>query len=74
MHQNNEWGDNVILLKGYFTIYIDILILAIGLYMAFVQGPNLTDEKMEREGRFSQIIGYIYLVIGIIGVFITVIY
>lgn len=61
------------LLKSYFAIYIDILILCIGAYMAFVEGPNLTDEDLVREGQFSQIIGYIYLVIGVIGILIYMI-
>lgn len=62
----------MIFLKGYFTIYIDVLMLAIGMYMAFVQGPNLTDEKLDREGRFSKTVGYVYLVLGMIGVFICI--
>lgn len=66
------WGDNMLWLKDLFTIDIDLLILAIGLYMAFVQSPNLSEENMIREGRFLQIIGYTYLIIGVIGILIYI--
>lgn len=66
------WGENMNWLKDLFTIDIDLLILAIGAYMAFVQSPNLAEESMVREGRFLQIIGYVYLVVGIIGILICI--
>lgn len=57
-------------INEYFTIYVVLLILAIGYYMAFVQGPNLRQENMPREGQFLQTTGYAYLIIGIFGLFI----
>lgn len=63
----------MVVLKDYFNIYIDLLMLAIGMYTAFVQGGNLIDDKMEREGRFSTIVGYVYLVLGGIGVLVCII-
>lgn len=64
----------MIWLKEYFSIYIDLLMLAIGAYMAFVQSNNLVAEKhFDREGRFCRIVGYIYIVIGVGGIVITVI-
>ena len=62
----------MIWLKEYFSIYIDLLMLAIGAYMAWVQSNNLVkEEHFEREGRFSKIVGYIYIIIGIGGIIIT---
>ncbi|MBE6023972.1 MAG: hypothetical protein E7231_12265 [Cellulosilyticum sp.] len=62
----------MLLLKTYFTIDIDLLILVIGAYMAFVQSSNLAQEKMKREGRFLQVIGYGYLVVGVVGILIWI--
>lgn len=62
----------MIWLKEYFSIYIDFIMLAIGAYMAWVQSNNLkSEEGFEREGRFSQTVGYIYIIIGIGGIIIT---
>lgn len=62
----------MIWLKEYFSIYIDFIMLAIGAYMAWVQSNNLkSEEEFQREGRFSQIVGYIYIIIGIGGIIIT---
>ncbi len=48
--------------------------LAIGAYMAWVQSKNLdSEEDFKREGRFSKVVGYIYIVIGIGGIIITAI-
>lgn len=58
----------MIWLKDFFRVDVDLLILAIGAYMAFVQGKNLTLEQMEREGKLTRFIGYFYLVIGIVGI------
>ena len=57
-------------IKDYFTIYVALLILAIGAYMALVQAPNFKSQDLKREGRFSQIIGYTYLFIGVFGLII----
>lgn len=59
-------------LSGVFSIYIDIIMLAIGLYMVFIQGNNLIRvDHMNREGRFSKIVGWIYIIVGLLGFVIT---
>lgn len=58
-------------LKSYFTIYVALLILAIGIYMTFIQSNDFIKEKMMREGRFSKTIGYIYIVVGLVGLFLN---
>lgn len=64
----------MIWLKEYFSIYIGLLMFAIGAYMALVQSNNLvTEEHFDREGRFCKVVGYIYMVIGIGGIIIAVI-
>lgn len=64
-------GDNMTWLKDYFTVYVDLLILAIGSYILFIQGPNLFNEHMKREGQFLRIAGGVYLVIGVVGLAIA---
>lgn len=57
-----------------FSIYIDVIMLCIGLYMTFVQGENLIKiEHMPREAKVVKGIGWIYIVISIIGFIIFVI-
>jgi len=59
-------------IKEYFSLYIDFLMLAIGAYMTVVQSNNLAkEEELKREGRFSKVVGYIYIIIGIGGIIIT---
>ncbi len=61
-------------LKEIFSIYIDLLMLLSGAYMAFIQSNNLvTDESLEREGRFCKVAGYFYIALGIAGIIITII-
>lgn len=55
-----------------FNIYIDFLMLFIGLYMAFVQGVNLVRvNHMKREGRFVKAAGYVYIAVSVIGFVLT---
>lgn len=55
-------------LSGMFSIYIDTIMLGIGLYMAFVQSNNLIQvDHLDREGRFLKIIGWFYIILGITG-------
>ena len=59
-------------LGGIFSVYIDSVMLAIGLYMAFIQGNNLIQvDHMDREGRFSKIVGWVYIIVGLLGFVIT---
>ncbi|ADZ85515.1 CLC_0170 family protein [Cellulosilyticum sp. ST5] len=59
-------------LSGLFSVYIDSIMLVIGLYMAFVQSNNLIRvDHMDREGRFSKVVGWIYIIVGILGFIIT---
>lgn len=59
----------MIWLKEYFSIYINLVMLAIGFYMAFVQSINLLkDQHFLREGQFCKIVGYTYIAVGVFGV------
>ncbi len=51
-----------------FTIYIDVLLIAIGLYMIFVQRPDLINiEELNREAVILKVLGIFYIVLGIVG-------
>ncbi len=59
-------------LGGIFSVYIDSIMLVIGLYMVFIQGNNLIQvDHMDREGRFSKIVGWVYIIVGLLGFVIT---
>ena len=58
-------------LSRIFTIYIDIVMLGIGIYMLFVQRRDLISIKeLEREGLVLKVVGSFYIVLGIIGIII----
>jgi len=62
----------MIIIKNMFSMYIVIVMLAIGLYMAFVQSRDLIDvDHLEREGAFTKIIGYFYIGAALAGFVIT---
>ena len=62
-------------INNIFSVYIDVVMLCIGLYMAFVQGTNLIQvERMERESRIVKVMGWIYIVVSIIGFIILAIF
>lgn len=51
-----------------FSIYIDVVMLCIGLYMTFVQSKNLIQiDHMNKEGQFVKIIGWLYIVMSLVG-------
>ncbi|MGL4799111.1 MAG: CLC_0170 family protein [Cellulosilyticaceae bacterium] len=53
-------------LKEALSIPLVFTILGIGLYMAFLQSKSLdTVSHLERESKFTKIVGYVYIVIGI---------
>ena len=66
------FGVNMMWIKEYFTIYVDLLILAIGAYMTFIGGPDLAKEDMVREGQFLKVAGYAYLISGVLGILIGI--
>lgn len=68
--KNYYLGDAMLWIKNYFSIYVTLLILVIGLYMAFVQSSNLISQDLRREGQVSRVVGYVYLVIGVCGLII----
>lgn len=68
--KNYYLGDAMLWIKDYFSIYVTLLILVIGLYMAFVQSSNLISQDLRREGQVSRVVGYVYLVIGVCGLII----
>ena len=58
-------------LSRIFTIYIDIVMLGIGIYMLFVQRRDLISIKeLKREGLVLKVVGSFYIVLGIIGIII----
>ena len=62
-------------INNIFSVYIDVVMLCIGLYMAFVQGTNLIQvEHMERESRIVKVMGWIYIVVSIIRFIILAIF
>lgn len=70
-----ERGIGMSRMSSIFSVYIDIVMLCIGLYMAFVQGNNLIEvEHMQREAEVVKIIGWIYIVISIIGFVILAVF
>ncbi len=58
-------------LSRIFTIYIDIVMLLIGLYMMFVQRRDLINiEGFEKEGLILKVLGIFYIALGIVGIII----
>ena len=58
-------------LQEMLSIYIVGVMLLIGLYMGFVQSKSLsTVTHLEREAKFTKILGYIYIVLAIAGAII----
>lgn len=50
------------------SIYIVVIMLAIGLYMFFVQANNLRDiDHMPKESQFVKNMGLVYIVLSIVG-------
>ncbi len=63
-----ERGMRMSQISNVFSVYINIVMLCIGLYMTFVQGRNLVDvEHMKREANAVRIMGWIYIVVSIAG-------
>ncbi|MDF2613477.1 MAG: hypothetical protein K0S71_1263 [Clostridia bacterium] len=67
-----ERGIEMTTIRNMFSIYIVVVMLAIGLYMTFVQSRDLTHiDRMEREGTYTKVIGYLYIAVALIGFVIT---
>lgn len=57
-------------LESMISIYIVIVMLGVGVYMAFLQSKYLnTVDHLEREAKFTKVVGYIYIALSI-GAFI----
>lgn len=55
------------ILENMISLYTVIVMLLIGLYMAFLQSKYLdTVDHLERESKFTKIVGYGYIVAGVI--------
>ncbi|MEF9959373.1 MAG: CLC_0170 family protein [Niameybacter sp.] len=53
-------------LQEMMSIYIVLVMLGIGGYMGILQKETFAQvEHLKREARFSQIVGYIYIAVGI---------
>lgn len=68
-----ERGNAMGHLSNIFSIYIDIVMLCIGLYMTFIEATNLIEvTKFEREGNVVRVLGWLYIIIAIIGFIILI--
>ena len=55
-------------IKDMISIYIVLVMLGIGLFMVFMQSRDLTHvARLEREGAFAKAVGWIYIVLSILG-------
>lgn len=55
------------LLENIVSIYIVVVMLFIGIYMAFLQSKYLnTVDHLERESRFTKVVGYGYMILAVI--------
>lgn len=67
-------GNEMNRIGNIFSIYIDIVMLCIGLYMVFVQSSNLLEvTKFERESDVVKVLGWGYIIVSIIGFVLFVI-
>ncbi len=54
-------------MQSIFSIYSALMMLFIGMYMAWIQSTNLKEiYEMDRESKFVQVIGYIYIFFAVI--------
>ena len=61
-------------LQEVMSIYIVLIMLGIGIYMGFLQKRTFEQvEHLQREAKFSQIVGYIYIGLGICSVIFLII-
>lgn len=51
-------------LQTVFDIYITLSVLAIGLFIIFVDSKNLKNKKLKKEARFAKALGIIYAIGG----------
>lgn len=59
--------------ERYFSAYFIVLIILVGLYLLFVQGPHLSGiNHLNREGKLLRGIGTLYIVIGVIGILLWI--
>lgn len=55
-------------LQEIFSIYSVLVLLGIGIYMGFRQSKSLSEAgHLDKEAKFSKVIGYLYIAIGIVG-------
>ena len=55
-------------LSRIFTIYIDVLMIVIGVYMMFIQRRDLINiEELKKEAIILKVLGVFYIVLGIVG-------
>ncbi|MGL6173732.1 MAG: CLC_0170 family protein [Cellulosilyticaceae bacterium] len=54
-------------LESMISIYIVIVMLGVGVYMTFLQSKYLdTVNHLERESKFTKVVGYIYIALAIV--------
>ena len=55
-------------IRNMFSIYIVAVMLIIGLYMTVIASGNLIHvDNMQKEGRFTKVIGWFYILFAIVG-------
>lgn len=61
-------------LQEMISIYIVVVMLGIGFYMGFLQKQTFWQvEHLKREAKFSQVVGYIYIAIGICSIIFLIV-
>lgn len=57
----------------FFSSYFIVLILLVGMYLLFVQGPNLVNiNHLTREGKLLRVIGGVFIAIGVCGILLWI--
>lgn len=51
--------------KSIFTFYVFILVILTAFHSIFVEPANLQTRGLKREGKFSRVIGIVYIVLGL---------
>ncbi|OOB77734.1 MAG: hypothetical protein ATN33_03970 [Epulopiscium sp. Nele67-Bin001] len=59
--------------KDFFSIYIIIAMMGIGIYMACLESVYLRDvDHLNKEAIFSKVIGIVYIIVAIGGIVVNV--
>lgn len=56
-------------IQSIYSLLIGLIIIGIGLFTMLVDQKRLRDRKMDKEAVYAKWIGYIYVIIGVLGYF-----